>query len=100
MKLNYHIDFCNGSNPYFHRRLEAKEAVREVNNWIKSNNYNFNNRYVLFDFENDYRIQSTSRGTWVVYKEGKYCDTVLQEYRWLANAVKFLEKQIQKTLDK
>lgn len=97
MKLNYHISFYDGSNPYFHRSMEAEEAVKEINKWIKSCNYDFNNRYVLFDFENNYRIQSTSLGTWVVYKKGKWCDTVLKEYRWLKNAVKFLEKEIQKT---
>lgn len=92
MKLNYHIRFADSSNPYFHRAMDAKEAIKEVNNWVKSGNYNFNNHYTLFDFENCYRIESTNRGTWKIYEEREYYEFPLAEYRWLGNAVKFLEK--------
>lgn len=78
LKLSFHITFADGSNPYYGFLTEAKEATKAVNKWVKS----------------------THRGTWMVYKDGKYCDTALKEYTWLANAVKFLEKEIQKTLDK
>ena len=80
MKLSFHIAFADGSNPYYGFLTEAKEATKAVNKWVKSTGYNFNNQYDLFNFQYDFYIRSTYRGTWMVYKEGKYCDTALKEY--------------------
>lgn len=89
MKLSFHISFLDGSNPYYSFPKEASKIVKEVNNWYKSN---WHNHFGIFTSDYKYRISNTAWGTWVVYKEGKWCDTVLKEYRHLANAVKFLEK--------
>lgn len=96
MKYRYHIHFADNSNPYFSFDMGASEIVKAVNKWVKAGNYNFNNKYTIFDFDHNSRISSTHRGTWVIYKKGKYCDTPLNEYRQLGNAMKFLEKEIQK----
>lgn len=94
MKLSFHISFFDGSNPYYSFSKEETETIKEVKHWYKNH---WNDRFDIWDENHDYRISNTVWGTWVVYKEEKWCDTVLKEYRYLANAVKFLEKEIQKT---
>lgn len=95
MKLSFHINFLDGSNPYYSFPKEASETVKEVNNWYKTNR---RNHFDIFTSDHKYRISNTAWGTWVVYKKEKYISRAIsKQYDRLGNAVKFLEKQIQKT---
>lgn len=87
MNISYHITFADGRNPYYSFPADEKKQIKAINKWMVNN---FNNRCnILY---NGYRISNTAWGTWVVYKTGKWCDTPAKEYRYLGNAVKFLEK--------
>ena len=87
MKFYYHITFLDGSNHYYSFPAEAEAQIKAIKKWMKKFP---RSRYDIF--AKNYRITSTAWGTWVIYKNGKYDDTVLKEYSYLANAVKYLIK--------
>nr|DAG70860.1 MAG TPA: protein of unknown function DUF4041 [Caudoviricetes sp.] len=92
MDISYHITFADGRNPYYSSSTDEKKQVKAINKLMVSN---FNNRCdILVD---GYRISNTAWGTWVVYKQGKWIDEILsKQYRKLGNAVKYLEKIMEK----
>ena len=95
MKLSFHISFLDGSNPYYSFPKEASETIKEVKRWYKNH---WNDRFNVWTENHDYRISNTAWGTWVVYKKEKYISCAIsKQYDRLGNAVKFLEKEIQKT---
>ena len=62
--------------------------------WYKNH---YNDRFDVFDDSGKYRISNTAWGTWVVYRKGKWIDDIVSnQYRNLGNAVKFLEKLLDK----
>lgn len=92
MKLSYHITFADGSNPYYSFPADAKKQIKEILSWCRDH---WNDRYNLYaEGENArYRISNTAWGTWVVYKIGKWVDSIeSKQYKKLGNAVKYLEK--------
>ena len=94
MKLSFHVTFSDGSNPWYSFPREANETIKEVKRWYKNHS---NDKFDIWTENHEYRISNTAWGTWVVYKKEKWCDIALKEYRWLANAVKFLEKLLDNT---
>ena len=94
MKLSFHISFPDGSNPYYSFPKEASKTIKEVNRWYKNHPFS---KFDIYPENHKYRITNTQWSTWVIYRCGKCCDAALKEYTWLSNAVKFLEKEIQKT---
>lgn len=95
MKLSFHINFLDGSNPYYSFPKEAGETIKEVKHWYKNH---WNDRFDIWTENHEYRISNTAWGSWVVYKKEKYISyAISKQYDRLGNAVKFLEKQIQKT---
>lgn len=95
MKLSFHITFSDGSNPWYSFPREASETIKEVKRWYKNH---WNDRFNIWTENHDYRISNTAWGTWVVYKKEKYISCAIsKQYDRLGNAVKFLEKEIQKT---
>lgn len=93
MKLSFHVTFKDGSNPYYSFPKEANEAIKAAN---QMHNKYLNSRIDIYIQNTKYRITNTAWGRWAVYLRGIYCDIYLKEYTWLANAVKFLEKRIEK----
>lgn len=94
MKLSFHISFLDGSNPYYSFPKEASKTIKEVNHWYKNNR---RNHFDIFTSDHKYRISNTAWGTWVVYRKGKWIDDIVSnQYRNLGNAVKFLEKLLDK----
>ena len=94
MKLSFHITFSDGSNPWYSFSTESSETIKEVKRWYKKH---WNDRFDIWTENHEYRIGNTAWGTWVVYRKGKWInDIVSKQYRYLSNAVKFLEKEIQK----
>lgn len=94
MKLSFHISFIDGSNPYYSFPKEASETIKEVKRWYKNH---WNDKFNIWTENHDYRISNTAWGTWVVYRKGKWIDDITsKQYRNLGNAVKFLEKLLDK----
>lgn len=95
MKLSFHITFSDGSNPWYSFPREANETIKEVKRWYKNH---WQDRFDIWTENHEYRISNTAWGTWVVYKKEKYISCAIsKQYDKLGNAVKFLEKEIQKT---
>lgn len=95
MKLSFHITFSDGSNPWYSFPREASETIKEVKRWYKNH---WNDKFDIWTENHEYRISNTAWGTWVVYKKEKYISCAIsKQYDRLGNAVKFLEKEIQKT---
>ena len=93
MKLSFYITFSDGSSPWYSSPTEANKIIKEVKRWYKNHS---NDRFDIWTKNHDYRISNTAWGTWVVYRKEKWCDEVVsKQYRYLSNAVKFLEKEIQ-----
>ena len=98
MKLSFYITFSDGSSPWYSSPTEANETIKEVKRWYKNH---YKDRFDIWTENHDYRISNTTWRTWVVYRKGKWVDDIVsKQYRYLPNAIKFLEKEIQKTLDK
>ena len=87
MKISYHVTFSDGSNPYYSFPAEAVVQIKAIKKWMKKFPASKCDIFV-----GDYRISNSSYFTWNIYKCGKYVDTPLKEYSYLANAVKHLEK--------
>lgn len=95
MKLSFNIVFSDGSNPWYYFPKEASETIKEVNRWYKNH---WNDKFDIWTENHKYRISNTAWGTWVIYKKEKYISCAFsKQYDRLGNAVKFLEKEIQKT---
>ena len=91
MKLSYHITFADGSNPYYSFPADAKAQIKAINKRMLDH---YNNRCDIL--LNRYRISNTSWGTWIIYKTGKYVDSIeSKQYKKLGNAVRYLEKIIE-----
>ena len=94
MKLSFHILFNDGSNPYYSFPKDKNEILKEVKRRYKAH---FNDCFDIWTENHDYRISNTAWGTWYVCRKGKWVDEVISnEYVKLGNAIKFLEKEIQK----
>lgn len=94
MKLSFHILFRDGSNPYYSFLKDRNEILKEVKHWYKNH---FNDRFNIWTENHAYRISNTAWGTWYVYRTGKWVDEVVsKEYTKLGNAIKFLEKELDK----
>ena len=95
MKLSFHIIFSDGSNPWYSFPREVNETIKEVKRWYKNH---WNDRFDIWTENHEYRISNTAWGTWVVYRKGKWIDDIVsKQYRYLTNAVKFLEKLLDNT---
>lgn len=95
MKLSFHILFCDGSNPYYSFPKDKNEILKEVKRWYKNH---WQDRFDIWTENHEYRISNTAWGTWIVYKQNKIISCAIsKQYEKLGNAVKFLEKEIQKT---
>ena len=94
MKLSFHITFSDGSNPWYAFPREVSETIKEVKRWYKNH---WNDRFDIWTENHEYRISNTAWGTWVVYRKGKWTDDIVsKQYQYLGNAVKFLEKLLDK----
>ena len=94
MKLSFHITFIDGSNPWYSFPKDKDEAIKEIKQWRKNH---WRDRFDIFTEGHEYRISNTTWGTWVVYRRGKWIDDIAsKQYRYLSNAIKFLEKETQK----
>ena len=94
MKLSFHITFSDGSNPWYSFPREARETIKEVKRWYKNHS---NDKFDIWAENHEYRISNTAWGIWVVYRTGKCVDEVVsKEYTKLGNAIKFLEKLLDK----
>lgn len=94
MKLSFHITFADGSNFWYSFPREASETIKEVKRWYKNH---WNDRFDIWTENHAYRISNTAWGTWYVCRTGKWIDEVIsKEYTKLSNAIKFLEKEIDK----
>ena len=96
MKLSFNITFSDGSNPWYSFPREANETIKEVKRWYKNH---YKDKFDIWTENHDYRISNTAWGTWIVYRKGKWIDDIVsKQYRNLGNAVKFLEKLLDNTL--
>ena len=94
MKLSFHIAFTDGSNPWYSFPREASETIKEVKCWYKNH---YKDRFDIWTENHEYRISNTAWGTWIVYRKRKWIDEIAsRQYRNLGNAVKFLEKLLDK----
>lgn len=94
MKLSFHIAFSDGSNPWYSFPREANETIKEIKQWYRNH---WQDRFDIWTENHDYRISNTAWGTWVVYRKGKWIDDIVsKQYQYLGNAVKFLEKLLDK----
>ena len=94
MKLSFHITFTDCSNPWYSFPREANEAIKEVKCQYKNHS---NDRFDIWTENHKYRISNTAWETWVVYKKEKYISCAIsKQYDRLGNAVKFLEKLLDK----
>lgn len=88
MNLSYRITFANGSNPYYSLPADAKKQIKDINKWLLNHS---NDRFDIL--ANGYRISNTAWRTWVVYKTGRWVDSIVsKQYKNLGNAVRYLEK--------
>ena len=94
MKLSFHITFSDGSDPWYSFPRETNETIKEVKRWYKNH---WQDRFNIWTENHKYRISNTAWGTWIVYRQGKWIDDIVSnQYKNLGNAVKFLEKLLDK----